>query len=367
MTDRSSGGRALTGNPAVFLLAVVAVVGVALGGMAMAQNGPPSAEDVLGDAKERYASAETIVGSATVTVANDSANRTVEVSFAVADDNRSRVSVTARNRTLLVGSNGTVGWVHDERTGLTRTYDVPAYNRTTNATEWAASHRWNESAMRALLRDWTPENTTAERAGTERVDGTEAHVVRIEPVDVGRNGTLTLWIHTEEATLLKAELARDERTATVTYENVRFNVSVADSTFQPPGIAPPGGATVVDSFGALTERTRFDLPELNADEYEFETGSTVVYGNATAAIQGYAGPVNVTLVTTTENGRAVMGGALPERGDAVRIGGVNATVAETERGVVVSWRAGGPRHALLSDGSRETTIALAESVIDDDR
>jgi len=404
MGSDTGGGRARSSNPVVVLLAIVAVAGAAIGGMAMAGDGPAPADEILANAEAQYASADTVVGSATGTAGNGTANRSAEVAFVLTDDNESRIAVTADNRTIVVGSNGTVAWVHDEQTRLTRVADIPEYNESANATleEWNGSlgahstslaalngtslGEWNgsegpwrgagdyhngsysdrnASAVRTFLWDWTAENTSAERVGAETIEGIETHVIEIDPDTERRNGTLTLWIGTEDEALRKAEFTREEWTLTVTFSEVRFNVSVADSTFDPPGIATPEGATIVDSFEELNASVAFDIPRLADDAYAFTSGSTVVYGNATAAIGEYAGPGNVTLVTASGDGFPASDEIVGEAENAteIEIGGVTATVAETDRGIAVSWTEDGLRYAILSDLPRAATVDLAEAVI----
>jgi len=417
MGSNTGDGRGLASNPLVVLLAIVAIAGVAVGGMAMADDGAPPAEEILANAEAGYDSAETIVGSATVTAGNETANRSVDVAFALTEDDESRLSMTADNRTIVVGSNGTVAWIHDERTGLTHIAEIPEYDESANAsgdswnstlkdrtetlsrnatlegwngslTDWNRSlEDWNESehpwagvdeyhneshgglngtALRAVLWDWTAENTTAERVGAETVEGVETHVIEIEPEAERHNGTVTVWIGTEDGTLRKAELARDDRALTVTFSEVRFNVSVADSTFEPPGTAAPDGVTIVDTVEELNASAPFDVPRLADDAYEFTGGSTVVYGNTTAAIGEYAGAGNVTLVTASGDGFPVRDRAREEGANTteIEIAGVTATLAETDRGVSVSWTEDGLRHAVVSDRSRAATIELAEAVIE---
>jgi len=383
MTADGPPRRATVGSPGVLVVAAVVVAGIAVGAMSMAGSGHPTADEVLTDARERYGSAETIAGTAVVTIEAGNVTRTAEVQFAVTDDNDSRVAVTARNRTVVAGTNGSVGWLHLPGTGLTRVVDVSggelaenaAGDYAPNASHWNRS-RWNasewlpgerngthRSGPRALSRAWTPENATAERVGTGTVGDTEVHVIEVTPAG-DRNGTVRIWIGTERSTVLRTRFAAGNATVTVRFTDVRFDVSIADSTFRPPGIGPPTTTTTVDSRGELRTATGFPLPRPSGTDYRFVAGSTVRYGNATAAIQRYAGPANATLVTTTaERLPGGVGGVTDADAETVELGNTTADVVEAEGRVIVSWSRDGLRHAVVFEGPRETAIELAESAV----
>lgn len=392
MQDDSTDRRALSGNPAVLVLAAAVVVGAAVGGLALARQSGPSGDQILTDAEERYESAETVAGAATVTVENDTAERTYEVAFTVTDDNETRLSVDGPRREVVVGSNGSAAWVHSERTGLTRVYSADEVEARLDAHREGAANgdgstlaeAWPEDASkspadaRTLAWDWTRENTTAEVVGTETLAGTEAYVVEVRPRDAERDGTVTLWVATDDSRVLQQRVAGEEGTVTVRFTETRFDVNVADSTFQPPSAETPDVGTV-GSFDALAAATSLDLPRIGTGDYEFVGGSTVAYGDATTVVQQYDGPGEVVVVTTTaESVPGVAGGTgdadgASTAGDASAadsadvetetVGGVTVTVAETDRGVAVSWTAGDVQHAVVSDQSRETVLELIESVI----
>ena len=227
--------------------------------------------------------------------------------------------------------------------------------------DWKDSQAWNRSAIESMAWAWTPENASAERLGTETIDGTDAHLVDVElPGD--RNATLRLWIGSEDATVLKSQFEVRDLTVTVRYTNVQFDTSIADSTFQPPGAGPVGNE-MADSRDELQAATAFDVPVLS-DEYTFTTGSTVTYGGATAAIGSYTGPQNVTVLATTTDDLPIDGASAAEaNATTVELSGVTASVADTDRGVAVSWKADGVRTAVVSEESREAAVSAAESII----
>jgi outer membrane lipoprotein-sorting protein len=255
--------------------------------------------------------------------------------------------------------------VTDRASDLNLTDEVSGLNLTDSAYAdyasegWNGSQVWNLSAME-MVWNGALENVTTERLGSETVDGTEAHLVEVEATD-DRNGTLRVWIGTEEATILKSQFARENLTVTVQYTDVRFNTSIGDSTFRPPG-AGPAENQMVDSRGELQTETAFAVP-VPSEAYTLTEGSTVTYGGVTAAIGSYTGPANATVVATTADNLPIDASAAgAANATEVDLSGETATVADTDRGVVVSWEADGVRTAVISEDSREAAISVAESI-----
>ncbi len=384
MTSEDAGDRGVTGNTAVLVLAFAVVGATVVAGVTLAAPNPPSGETILDDAESKYESADSVVGEATVTVTNDTDSETTALSYAVTDDNESKVTVETDNGTVVVGTNGTVGWVHSERTGLTRVFDLEklrnatanesAWNESSfaerwNGTEsngedtpWNGSH-WNASDHSNWGTNWTEENTTAERVGTERIDGTEAYVVEVEPEADRAEGTLTVWVATEDSVILKQQFETENATTTVRYTETSFDVSVADSTFDPPSVGSITPGTAVENFDTLQNATEIDLPELTDERYEFERGSTVVYGDSVVVVQQYTGPQNVSLVSTTAE--ELPGQA--ENATETTVAGVTVNVTETDRGVAVWWQDGDVRHGVIADAERDVVLELAAEVLESEQ
>ncbi len=374
MRSGDTDDRALARNTAVVALVVAVVGGAAVAGVTLAAPNPPTGEEILDDAEARYEGATAVVGDATITVENETRTETYELSYAVTDDNESRVSVTGDNGTYVVGSNGSVVWVHDETTGLTRVYDREAMERhangTANGTEdgsggaWHGNESWMENASwnatdRQQLYDWTEENRTAERVGTETVDGTEAYVVEVTPAD-DTEGQVTVWVATESSVVLKQETTGPNGTVTARFESTEFNVSVADSTFQPPSSEAPSLGETVDSFAALQANTSFTVPAVTDERFSFAAGSTVDYGGEVVAIQRYDGPANLTVVSSPSE--RTLGG-VAENATETTLAGTTVNVTETDRGVAVWWSDGELRHGVIADLDRDTVVDIAEELI----
>ena len=361
---------------AVAVIAALLFVGVAaVAGLGIADVGDPSGDAILDDAEERYETADTVVGAATVTVANDTAERQYNTSFTIGEGNATRVSVSGDNRTVVAGTNGTVAWVHDERTGITRV--VSNGSRGANATnasahgvaasnataEYPGAGEYDNESLRnatermeAFVFDWTEENTTATRTGRETVAGTDAWIVEVAPDNETRDGTVTHWVGVDSSTVLKSEYDRPNATVTVEYTETRFNVSVANSTFRPP---EAGAGPVFDSFEPLQDATTLTVPELGNDSYTFEDGRVVGFGGETA-ITRYDGPANVTLVATT----AEADRPADENTTTETVAGVTVNVTETDDGVAVAWDRANRTVSLFTDADRGTALDLTADTIE---
>ena len=358
---------------AVVVVGALVLVGVAaVAGLGLADVSEPSGDEILDRAEQRYETADTVVGAATVTVANDTESREYSVSFTVGANNSSRVSVAGDNRTVVAGSNGTVAWVHDERTGITRVFsnesdgasmtEANATKPNATAEGWNASTYDNESIrnasdrLRTVVLDWTEENTTASREGRETVDGTDAWVVAVEPDNGSREGSVTHWVGVDSSKILKSEYDRPNATMTVDYTDTRFNVSVADSTFEPPESA---AGPIFDAFAPLQNATTITVPELDNESYTFEEGRVAGFGGETA-VTTYDGPANVTLVATTADPDRDRG----ENTTTEEVAGVTVNVTETDDGVAVSWERADRTVSVFTDADRETALDLVADTIE---
>jgi outer membrane lipoprotein-sorting protein len=350
---------------AVIITGVLLIVGVAaVAGLGLADVGDPTGDAILDDVEDRYGTADTVVGAATVTVENDTTERQYDTSFTFGEGNASRVSVSGDNRTVIAGTNGTVAWVHDERTGITRVLSNGSHaGNGTHAPESNATGEYADNGsvrnaterVRAFAFDWTEENTTATRTGREAVDGTDAWVVSVDPDNESREGTVTHWVGVDSSTVLKSEYDRPNATMTVEYTETRFNVSVADSTFQPP---EPDSGVVFDSLAPLQNATTTTVPELGNDSYTFSEGRIAAFGGETV-ITRYDGPANVTLVATTAEGDAPDENATTEE-----VAGETVNVTETDDGVAVTWERADRSVSLFTDADRGTALALTADTIE---
>ena len=170
---------------------VFAVVGISVAAAAGAMagtHGQPAGEELLDAAHERYASAESVVGTAAVTVRNGSVNASATVEYA-ATDTGYRVVVTRNDTTHRAGSNGSVAWYVGPNRTVTR--DVGAFKgrAETAVSEYGgaasgygtATSEYETVLSRATLNQTVTDNVTATLVRTGSDDGTAAYVVRVVP------------------------------------------------------------------------------------------------------------------------------------------------------------------------------------------
>jgi len=367
---RDDRGRSVVALTLVGLL----VVAAAAVGAVPSGDGPPDGETLVEQVETRYASAESVVGEATITATNGSASVTGTVSFALGEDDRARLAVNRSGHRHVLATNGTVAWAYNESSGrlvvrelpesgengtwtagAARNDTHPAWNGT-----WVVNHSaWNGSSTieGVNVTRYVEENVTAERLRTETVDGVETDVVRVRHADAA--GNVTLWITRDRHSVARLRATRGEAQTTVSFEDQRFNVSVHDSEFRPPTDA----ATVTrfsyeryEEFDALDDATEVDLRGPGGD-YEFERALVTTRSGRQLIASEYAdGNQTVTVLTGT--------GSLPvpANGSVVTVAGENATLVETRRGTAVVWEDDDHTGAVVADLPREELLSVADRV-----
>jgi outer membrane lipoprotein-sorting protein len=325
-----------------WLVVLVAVAVVTVAGVAAAGGSDtPSGEDVLDDTLTAYANAESVVGTADVTVSNDSTTATATVEFAVAG-NKSRAVVDTDDGTYRAGSNGTVAWYAGPNRTIVQEYEtlrqMPEQHDASVPTD-----RLNQTAANAsvdLLRE-------------ESEDGTSAYVLEVTHPNQSSDSRVTLWVAQDDRRLLRFEATDGANRTVVDYRETQFNASVHDSTFDPP--ADRTVTTTVeryDTFDSAQANTSFDLPEFDAT---FREAAVVERTGGSATLQRYvAGTDNVTVVSTTLDRE--FGG---RNATDVTVNGHSANVTTVRGAAVVSWHHDGVTTALTVEASEDRAVELA--------
>jgi outer membrane lipoprotein-sorting protein len=338
MMQRTPGGNGVT---VALLLAVVAGLTVA-GAAAVAETGAetPTGEEVINDTLDRYANAESVVGTVAVSGTASAGNASATVDFAVAG-NQSRVVVTADGRTYRAGTTGTVAWFDGPNRSVA--YDHETLQR--------LAERRNATLPTALL-NRTVENVTVEGVVTATEDDVPAYAVDLSMESDDRQATV--WVAQSDARLLRMKATDGTNRTVVDYRQTRFNVSVHDSTFDPPTERRSAtDAERYDRFAAAQANTSLDLPALNAT---FHGAGVITRGGGTAVAQQYvAGGDDVTVLSTTLD-REFAGG----NGTAVTVNGQAATVTTLRERAVVYWERDGVTTALTVAGDEERALDLAD-------
>ena len=349
MTPRPDGRRGL----AVLTVLAVLVVGsaAAMGVGAFESIGQPSGDEILDRVHERYDSAETITGTAEVTVSNESAERTATVEFAAAEPESVRVAVTSEDRTYRAGSNGTVAWaVGPDRSAV---WPIESLERRVAAAMPAgADDRLTPQGTPAM----NESNVTATLVETTTVDGTSAYEVDLAHDE--SNVSTTLWVAQDDARVLRAVATDGTNRTVVDVQSTEFNVSIHESTFQPP--TDRVALTTVDSyetFEALQSATDQSLPRLDAT---FAEATVAARQGETVVGQRYVlEGTNVSVVSTTATDRFE---GTVDNGTTATVDGQTARVATAHDAAVVVWTDEGVTTAVIVDGSTGEALEVARSL-----
>ncbi|PSP15251.1 hypothetical protein BRC62_07790, partial [Halobacteriales archaeon QH_10_67_13] len=103
---------------ALVCLLIVGLGGTIAAGFVIADD-QRSGEDILSDVQEKYNTADSVAGDATITVETDEGTAEAAVGFAAAGDQQARLNVSDGDGYVLTGLTGETAWVYDPVTGLT--------------------------------------------------------------------------------------------------------------------------------------------------------------------------------------------------------------------------------------------------------
>jgi outer membrane lipoprotein-sorting protein len=371
-----------TTRTAVAVALLLTVAGLGAAGFTLAAPDGPTGETVLNQTEQRYAEAETLTVEATVTVSNESATKTASVSAVATDENRSRVIVESDNRSLITGTNGTAAWTFVPTTGTVTVYQNdtattigPLGNTTTRELDGekpAGEYNYSEPTEPVEM-DWNESDRSVELVETTSYEDTEVHVVSITHANESVDGEARLWIRTADSVVVKQRVTTPNATVVVDVAETRFNVSVADSTFQPP-TADDGAAGLapVDSTDALDAAVSFDAVALADGAFTFERGVVSRFGGtdgATAVSRYTNGSATVTLVQTDASSLPAGTANAPDEDLAsdtvstenVTVDGRAVTVATREDRVVAWWESEDTTIAVTGEIPRNRLIELVEA------
>jgi outer membrane lipoprotein-sorting protein len=339
----------------LFVAAILLVCATLVG--AAATQDEPTGKEVLEDVEATYEGAENVVGSAEVTVENETERWTADVDFAVAEENKSRLTVRYEERTVVLGTNGSVGWTYEPTTGITRTYD--------NETE---KRQLERKALEA--KDRYDDEVNSEYIGTETIDGERAYVVEAYSSNETVSETARLWVDREDSEVLKTEVTGENGTVTAVFEDTNFDVNVHRSTFEPPSeggdLVPGAERDTFDTVEEALSETELTVPDLS-DEYETQEVLVASYrgeDTVTSTYETDSGDVYVAVTTQQRFGTdgETGDGEGPETGERIDLGDGTATYIDSQRGSMVYWTEGDRTVAVFTRGPRSTAVEVAESV-----
>jgi len=362
--DRNDRGTLRTATSVGVLLAVL---GIAIAAGFVVANDDPAGADVLTDVEDRYESADSVVIHGTVTAEQDGTTSEYNVSAVTTDSEQLRVNVSNATEYTVFGHAENTSWV----TGST--VDAPIVIRNgTVVGQSALSGEANASVPSENRSEWhhehdgvTPENlsvstlleetnATAEFVETTTIDGESVHVVELSSPE--RDGPITLWTTTDTATVLKYRTTTPNGTMTVDVEETHFDVSPAESTFQPP--SDDSWRTSVDSLEGLQANTDGPLA-VPGEEWSFETGSVLASPVPAVASQYTAEGSNLALVQS--NASALSGS--PDDGRTVEVGNRTVTITDGREGATVArWSRGDLTVIAVSDRSESALLDVVAEI-----
>ncbi|MFD1599666.1 LolA family protein [Halobellus rarus] len=353
MSSRLGGGRGLV---------VLVAVALALAGSAAVTGaiGPfqqPSGDEVLDRVEERYESAESITTTAAVTIENESASTTATVEVAAAD-NRSRTVVTHDGATYRVGSNGSVVWaVGPNRSAAWSADDLAEGDREAVARPAGPAGVTSSEHSERLSRHGHPtvnaSNVTATLVGTPSVDGVDTYEVELTHPEA--DGSTSLWVAQDDYRVVRAVATDGTNRTVVSVESTAFDVSIHDSTFDPPtDRVALSTFERHDDFAAAQSATDLTLPRL--DGTFAEATVTVRQGETIVAQRYVTDGGNVSIVSTTAADRF---DRLAENASTTTVDNRTVTVSTAENRSVAAWSEDGVTTAVVVEGSTDRAIEIA--------
>lgn len=345
-------------RPFTVLVAAVAVLAVAspAAGAADASQQPTAAE-ILDRVEQRYENADTVTGTAVVTTSNESTTVESNVSFAYADPDSSRLLVERDGATYRTGSNGTVGWAVGPQGSAVWDADgpdAPAGDQVPGTGVPAS----DQTLAWAVPTDVDADDADATLVGQTRVDGVPVYELDVRP-DGSDGAATTLWVAQDDYRVLQAATTGADRLTVVDVGEVRFDVSVHESTFRPP--ADRIDSWSIDRYESYDEaRNATDLALPRLATGEFVEATVTKQRNETIVGQRYVlDGQNVTVVSTAATDRFE---EFTENATQVDVDGRNASVAEFRDGSVVVWTEDGVTTAVVVEGSPDRAVEIARQV-----
>ena len=338
-------------------LVAIVVITVALAGSATAIGTlqQPSGDEVLDRVEQRYDSAETITTEATVTVSNGSESATATVEFAATSDNQSRTIVTRDGKTYRAGTNGSVAWAVGPNYSVA--YPVETLESGEAFDDSIATEDRLPDDSEQFSKQGTPEmntsNVSATVVGTPSIDETDTYEVELTHPEA--DGTTTLWVAQDDSRIVKAVATDGTNKTVVSVESTEFNISIHDSTFDPP--SERLSLTTIESydeFDAAQSATDLSLPRVDAT---FSEATVTVRQGETVVGQRYVSDgQNITVISTTATDRF---DRLTENATTETVDGQTVAVSTVEDRAVVAWTTDGVTTAVVVEGSTDEALAVA--------
>jgi outer membrane lipoprotein-sorting protein len=212
-------------------------------------------------------------------------------------------------------------------------------------------------------------NLQVELVGTTTVDGQEANELRITHPDT--EGETRLYTGVDSDVILKQETVTPDATVTIDVLQTQFDVSPADSTFEPPGTTELASAAFTWTESADEYAQDVSLPAaVPGDAWTFEYGGTVTaqvesvpgmdaaFDRATVA-QGATYVDGEQSLFVTQSNKTV---DVTEYAETETIRGQEVAIEATEHGAVATWTESGTTTTVGGDLSEAQLRAALETI-----
>ena len=351
------------------LAAVVAVL--VLGGVVTgfvtgsAQETAPSATGILDRAEQRYETAESYSSvvslNATYNNGTEPVQRSakVRVQYRQPDSYRMELLAPTQYNGTVAATNGSVAWV----AGGTGTAVVESLN---------ASHQdmLADANVSAAI-DRLKENATISKHNTTTVDGNRMYVLSVAPENESYDASAMVWIDADDYRVHKitteGEKDGTRLSATMRVESTQFDVSIHESTFQ-----PPEDRTVV--FASLN-RTEYDSLDAARTAVDFPVATPTLPAGFTAGeIVVSTQDEQSTVVASYENETASVHVVQSERNplpqfddevdtETVELDTVTASYARLRDTGAVYWQTDNRTYGVTGDHSKTVLVDVAASIV----
>lgn len=367
---------------------MAAIVAVLLGagvvvGMAVQPDGTatPSGEDVLDRTAERYADADSFVGTVAVDVTVENETDRIErsarakVQYLAPDGYRVDVLAPDHLANTTVATNGSVVWL-DGPTG-------PPVVRSPNASQ---SQRLEEVNVSEIV-EKLDANTSVTNRGTATVDGEETYVLDVaytgspefpdderyasvsDELDQIEDANLTVWVDTDDYRLHKVEAVVTGHDGTVTttmrFESFRFGVAIHGSAFQPPTdrrvVSGAFDRTSYDTLAETDAAVDFTVTEPAVpDGFELRSAVVGTQGDRATVTGVYGNDTAEFLVVQSEQNPL---SRFDTDGESLTVGNETVTVVERGDVTVLFWRADGRTYGVAGSLGQDRLAEIAGPLV----
>ncbi|GAB7017933.1 outer membrane lipoprotein-sorting protein [Halostagnicola bangensis] len=388
----------MTRSRFIILFTAVALVVLTAGCIGLTDDGDDPGERLqqeLAETEPPEALSATVETSTTIETANGSETQSTTEAVWLRNDGTSRTEAVSGETDgsdggYVVVNDGDEVWHQDNETGSITSYETQTSNQSRLERIYEEQERYFERFDVQSVDETTiddrdahrvvfapPQNETLERSIDIMVEETTYRIpleTSLEDASDEHAEEIEIWFDEETLFPLQYEMKSESTEFSVSYEDVSFDESFEDELFEfePPADSEPVGITFpefneYDTVEDADSAVDFDVwepdPETIPTDFEFDSVQGVTYPDQdrTQVTQTYrVGSERSLLVAIGDGPREI-----PVDGSSTTIGGVNATIGETDHGTELEWEYESNYYHLFGDAELEeqTLLEIAESLL----